>query len=179
MEIPSVPTDSFYKFCAIAGTLIMLVSTYYTLQKKDMIDIKLLEAQSNINVSTNHHIKELESIKLLSLLKKNIKNRNTKLAYSKDDDGLYYSNEYIIKLKQEHDNILFNSRKRQIDSDLNYKLRDLYIKQTVYLLRVYYAVIAFGTILVFYGYRRWLRNQKQQDYLLELQIENQRLSIKL
>lgn len=179
MEIPSVPTDSFYKFCAIVGTLLILISIYYTSQKKDAIDIKLLEAQSNINVSKNHHIKELETIKLLSLLKKNIKNKNTKRAYSIDDDGLYYSNVDITKLKQEQDKILFDSRKRQIDSELNLKLIDLYIKQSTFLLRAFYVVITLGSVLVVYGYRRWLRNQKEQDYLLKLQIENQRLSIKL
>lgn len=178
MEIPSVPTDSFYKFCAIAGTLIILISTYYTLQKKTVIDIKLLEAQTNIQVSSNHHIKESESTKLLSLLKKNVKNKHTKLAYSIDSDGLYYSNAEIIKLKQEQNNILFNVRKRQIDSDYNHKLINLYIDQMLNLLHVFYIVVAFGFLLLFYGYLRWFRNQKDQDYLLKLQIESQRLSIK-
>jgi hypothetical protein len=172
MDIPNLPTDSYYKFCALIGTLLVFLIGYYTFHRYNILEYNMLQLESHINIDSNHHLKELESIKLLSTLRMNLKYKNNKIAYSTDEDGLYYSNSDIIKLKKEFNTILFNSRKRQIDFQIRSDKLQIYLKQIKQLFYIFYPAFLIGIILALYGYRRWYQIQKIQDGLLKLQLNN-------
>ena len=69
------PTDSLYKFCALSGILILLVSVYFPIKMLETIGSKVLANKkevSRIKIETEHqeYKSDIIKIKVLELLKK-------------------------------------------------------------------------------------------------------------
>jgi len=153
-----LPTDNLYKFCAIAGLIIVGFSVYYPFAlnrtlSADVIDLStemgVLEAESEF---THDRAKKLHELK-----QDFIERQQSRYKPNPAQFRLTYSEQEIKSIEDEIDRL-----NRDIRAG-NAKMKGL-LQKTKHLLvevetinRLAYVSLAVGLILTFYGFFSWYR----------------------
>lgn len=179
MNLPSIPTDNLYKFCAISGVVLLLFGATFPVQK-------LFDTQNNLDhVKTEGKILTVQ----ISYLRKDTKRLNSDVDSLEKDTTAAEANpgaEDLPSLRarsatagttlsavdKEGRQLAIVSIKQQGNLD---HLRHLVQRMWLYVAAAA-AFILGGLELAFFGFRRWYyRVQKPADELLQHQIDDNRV----
>lgn len=176
MNLPSLPTDNLYKFCAITGSALALFSLIFLMQKT-------FEAKDDLNrVTTESEILRLKSsylgtdISRLEQRSKHLTNDvNAALAEKRGDDwrSLKDRNTGIAKTLQkvDADTRKLATMRIQLRGKIAHS-KDLVARAWIYLAAA--LIFAFGGLfLASYGFLRWyVLLQKPTDILMWRRAED-------
>ena len=176
--IPQIPTDSVYKFLAIAGIVLNVAFTIWLLTKTESLTIEVTK------YSVDFAVQEIK----VNDLKEDSKNGIAKAIKLKDEvdeikkSGQKTTPEQEKKILEESNNILIQAEKIEKlarEESINITILDgknrilnEYQKQLDYYIKLRWPVFILTIGMAIFGYIGWLKKiQYKQDQLLDLQIE--------
>jgi hypothetical protein len=164
MNLPSLPTDNLYKFQALSGTVLIVLSFYLPSQFAERLSEKYESITLKIaTLSADSNFKKRKVEKLTRIIDNTIAAQNNKNVADKNKIELHYSETEIKKLFDEVDDLSRSidiqlAESKQIAENLKY------IEKRIFLTRLLMVVFGcIGTALAFIGYYLWYH--KIQFYL--------------
>jgi hypothetical protein len=174
MQIPSVPTDSLYKFMSITGLILLIFSLYLRNSDNHQENINNIYEQTVELSDDILNLKMIDSISSTEFFN-NLANLNEQ--YKKkliDTSELFRRYDYLMNMRLAHlQDSNFNSigaKRKQVDenSKLVHKLNDKHS----YFIAALDIFIFLGVSLTALGFSLWyVRIQRYQDYKLLSEIE--------
>lgn len=170
MNLPSIPTDNLYKFCAVTGVVLLLFGTTFPIQKifDTQDDLDLARTESKIfMVQAANLSEELVSLEYdVNSLEKDITEAKTNPDTANFGFLRSSSSAAAIKLaavkEKRHELAIFNMRQQ---GNLDH-LKNLFQRLWLYVSAGAIFIIS-GLNLAFFGFSRWYyRVQKPADDLL-------------
>ena len=145
IQFPSIPTDNFYKFLAVGGLILFVLTLYsnYYLMIKVETSLADIEAEAEILKIERSSIKEK-----IDYFKKKGRLNNEELSIQEK------------QLKISAARLDGNLRKTEITFN--------YLQELAY---YNFALIFVGVFMMSIGFRLWYRLQKVQDRILESEIK--------
>lgn len=175
MEIPQLPTDSLYKFFAVAGVTISLFFAYFAIQKN--IELDKLTADTSIKVALNMTESAIYKQKI-DYLKELLENRyedSKGATLSKDSRGIVYTNSDIIALKTDINNRFDKSRLESTKNDKLFKKHEELMTSYKIIIPVCYIFFVIGIVIAGIGLYCWKKRiQDLEDEILALTLTNMR-----
>lgn len=170
MNIPFPPTDNLYKFAAISGTIIILLSLYVPIKYINELNIRY----DSINLK--RHVLEVERFARLGKLKKlneiienTIKDKNNKNKVIK----IYYSKSEIKKMIAEHEALDIEIKLKEAEINSYHEVNSEIINRIKRYKSIVVWLTTFGAALAVAGYMFWyLKVQKYQDIYLKYNAYN-------
>lgn len=187
----NLPTDSLYKFCALSGILILLISVYFPIKMDETIMSKIFETtkkQKQLQIETKYLSEILNSIKngtkdigsVVQQVEDAIeKSEKKEKPDSNESIKIYEKHMKTRKMLEESRKNIEESRNILKSLELNAveteiakdKLVRLH-KQFKIVWRIGIAGGAIGILLAFYGFLSWyFRIQVYQDRIIKGQTE--------
>jgi hypothetical protein len=169
VNVSHLPTDSLYKFSAIVGTLLVLLSTYFPFKLMEEMQLKLFEAEKQQGL-TKVDLDFLERKRINLELTIEHWRETKKKGYRPDPNKIYlrYSEAEIKQMQSEVMDLLRENMRKGIETKAILRTLDrLYEVHT----RVCWAAVVgviLGLLLAMYGYVNWYRKiQVHQDRLMK------------
>ncbi len=178
MHFPNLPTDNLYKFLALSGVVVVLVSIFYPISRLGELRQKAIELAAEIKIldleskrlTVNHSQLEREVAafeKQLSAAEKE------KRPTPGDIDSIEKIHNQLrtraLKLETSNDDLQVKLVKVSAKNDQLVQL----VRYVEYFVNVMYGGIVIGVLLAWVGFGLWyVRVQRPQDLLLKQQIEN-------
>ena len=165
MEMSSLPTDSLYKFCALVGTVIVILALYVPRKMAWDLDDQLVEIDKQVKIA------EIETAFVTERLAQLEKLIATTIAYQKgeyhpDSDKFVftYSNDEAKVFMAETHELQKESEIRVAEVRCLHELNKRVLNRTVFIQRMGFVLIVPGLILAAFGYIAWyFRIQRYQD----------------
>jgi len=162
MNLPSIPTDNLYKFLAITGLILCLVSIFYPTIEGDKIDREIIQLETNTNI----YLRESEHL-----------NREQDFFEEKLDDAKLAAKSKTLS-KQGRDSIsreLLEIDRKVLELRIKAAEQQGYAKQILRLnsrLRLMNKCANYGfnsgVVLMFLGFILWyLQVQRYQDLIMK------------
>lgn len=185
MNIPTLPTDNLYKFYAIGGLFVLILSAYYLLENIIKIDEEKIKIKSEINIAKLNINKFKKRISLIEKEGKEFCVEHGLSCQSLEDlteRDLADPNFPSKKLK-----ILLDKHKTQLDEneEMKSKIEEATVNLDNYVLSYDYKNLVFANTLSWYllfivgslyfmtiGLFRWSVVEKQNDYLRAQQLRS-------
>ena len=172
MNIPSIPTDNLYKFLALSGTVIVLLSIYMAETKINEVEDAILDESEMIKIlAVKYAALEKRTDEIKSIIENSILRQ--KGLYKKDLGKLeleYSSLELKELLKElEETHLLLQIDKAKIESK-NLIIKKLH-ERSITISRRGIMIIALGLIMTNIGFIFWyIKVQKPLDMVLQNEI---------
>ncbi|MDM1519234.1 hypothetical protein [Myroides odoratimimus] len=154
-------TDNLFKLLFINGLLILLVGLFYPQQKRDELEIRIVEYNSNVDI-LNREIKELlnESESLKSI----VVNQNSQ-KFSKEEKKELRKELYEKIFEQDKKVILVENTKKQIEVLI--KQQDVYSAYScsfliIGMLMSIIGLIGWGRLTYFMFYKEIIEHEKRE-----------------
>lgn len=174
MNIPNIPTDNFYKFIALSGTIIVLVTLYTSITKVSEVEDKLIEAEEIVKTiavkieSLNRKVSFIDSIIENSDMK-----QNDKIFKHVGKIELEYSPLEMKELLKEEQEALFLIKIEQVKSEANNKSIEHLHKRASSIFYVGIFIIIIGLLMANIGFTLWyVRVQRPLDMALQNELSN-------
>ena len=186
MNIPNLPTDNLYKFMALSGLAIFLLSIVFPLRQVNDIKLKMIEIETQVEMfklesekfgddvmdalSTKGNLKPKEQAYFRNYLK-GLLNREDFEDIAKD----WAKGEPILSIQEQ---ALFRSQRNKIMKEVaEVRGQQKRIELLTNQLRTYYIIIRIGgllgsTISILGFYFWYFLIQRPNDILLRKKIEN-------
>jgi len=174
MNIPAIPTDNLYKFCALFGTVIILFSLYIPYKYSSEVEKQISSVNLNVNttvVQQKYLIQKIDRLK--EILENSILKNKGLYEYSQDVVELNYSQEELKEILSEsyelyRDTQISDAKNENLDNE-----SDRLIKQLKAILEIRTISLGLGIILSIFGYVQWyFKIQRYQDQILKKSINN-------
>ena len=163
--IPNLPTDNLYKFIALSGVLITIL-TIYTLQTRtDSIFEKLYVIElenSKLEVTIEHN--EVKIRRLNEIIDNSIKEKNGNIHVVNGKLLIRYSTEEVKELISDVENYKFQIKLGIAKSKADIKQIETLNNQLEKSFNWSIFIILIGTVLSVFGFRMWyIKVQKPLD----------------
>jgi hypothetical protein len=173
LRMPYPPTDSLYKFCALAGTIILLGALYvprqFVKRLEDEVDTLVLQA-ATLEIESQHVLSSLESIE--EILSNSVAEQKGEYVHDPDKLELHYSEDELKSLIADAVRKFWELKEKKTEVEYLRKRAERLINEGKSLNALSYGCLAIGAILSVLGYSMWYsRIQKHQDLLLRSQLE--------
>ena len=173
MNQPNLPTDSLYKFCALAGIAVILISFFLVERLISELQGKVVNYVLEVRrakIELTYLLKEQERLESLIENSKQVKNK--KRRDSGDKFAIEYSNEEVkqsyLALRQARKMTELKNAEIEVARDENFRL----IEKARHAWYVEIMAVSIGSILTVYGFLNWRRKiQVYQDAILKAQAE--------
>ncbi|MCD0475589.1 hypothetical protein LPB87_14410 [Flavobacterium sp. EDS] len=138
-------TENLFKLLFINGILIILIGLFYPLQKRDELELKIIEYNSNVNL-LNRDISELynQSVELKNKIKEVKSKQKTKI------------HDFQPQIKELHQKI-YEQDKKKIEVENQKSLVDKLINQQETYNKYCKAFLVFGALITVIGLSGWSR----------------------
>lgn len=138
-------TENLFKLLFINGILIILIGLFYPLQKRDELELKIIEYNSNVNL-LNRDISELynQSVELKNKIKEAKSKQKTKI------------HDFQPQIKELHKKI-YEQDKKKIEVENQKSLVDKLINQQETYNKYCKAFLVFGALITIIGLSGWSR----------------------
>ncbi|MBN2383592.1 hypothetical protein JXQ70_12000 [bacterium] len=161
MNIPNVPTDNLYKFLALSGTIIVILSLYFPKIKEAEFRDRLIDIKENISI-LDSKIKDCNS--QLEMLKKAVNTKNID-SQEIDKDKIIPN---IIDKTIELGNIINLIEIDQIKKSFEVTRIEVLSERLEEILFWRKVTLCIGFLSAFFSYIFWyFRVQKIQDQILK------------
>lgn len=186
MDIPGIPTDNLYKFCAILGLTLLVFNTYYSTEMSYKAKEETIKFRGESDLAKRNNIEIERQIKTLEA---EYKKAESQANYCMSRLGLVESQRKKFiqndKTSIEFENLIVNLHKQASDAqdvvrDIFYKLtglmenqiKEVYKKDTKYKLKSLavekhykynlYLLIGniIGIVLASWGFRKWYLTER-------------------
>ena len=172
MNIPSIPTDNLYKFIALSGTILVLLTGYIAETRVSEVEDAILEANETLRIiKTKSDALKLNAENIKTTIKNSISNQNGK--YQKDSTKLqieYTSNEIkeLLQKIQETDLVIQIEHSKSISKTK--KVEQLHERSKMIVIRSFIAMFI-GIFMACFGFFFWyIRVQKPLDLILQNEL---------
>jgi len=167
MNLSTIPTDNLYKFCAIFGSISLYISV---IGLPILLEDQFLQKQ----FSTEHQIAEVTAelegtqneIKVMQEIIKNYQNPKKDTSKLEVD----YSNEEIKAMLRDLDDKSVTSRKMKADLDVYVEELEWIQFKIEKFNEIRLCLTIVSSILTFWGFHNWHKNQRIADQILKKQI---------
>lgn len=174
MNIPNIPTDNLYKFQALSGVIIVLLSFYVTIDRINEVRLKILESTEEakiIGAKTSALSERIETLK--NIIENTVHRQNDKHTKDITKVEITYTNSEIKELFIEvyEKNLMHKIEQVKNESSIE-KAKYLHEEsKRIFKMGVFASIIGF--VMSITGFRWWyFRVQKPLDKLLKNQIIN-------
>ena len=164
-DLPQPPTDNLYKFCALTGTIIVILSILLParlaisfIDELDQLTRRLSIAKVEVDYS-GRKIRRLDR-----LIQNSINDQKSELPDPKDHLVLKYSDDEIKELLKEVDTLRKDDEIRGAEMQWTHERHKKLLKLFAGVLVLGFAGVGVGSRLAYFGYRNWyFRVQKPLD----------------
>jgi hypothetical protein len=167
MNVPLPPTDSFYKFCALIGTISILLSFYFLFHFAKYIDNQVFTAKCKLDRARIEMSYWKDKGKSFSKIisnsieeKKGIKHNST------DQIEIDYSQSELKQMENELKDISKQVELENADQANLIKQLSRYVIYFLILLAVSICFIILSARTSYFGYTNWYNIQKCEDAIL-------------
>ena len=169
MNFPIPPTDSLYKFVALLGAIILVVSIVgpYLLSRDmeaqiDQISLK----DSTLNIAIDYTERRIENLK--EIIHNSILRQNGQYKPDPNKLEIEYSPEEIKHLEEQIVELTKSSRMDAAEVELMAEKNHRLFSELKTIMLCAFGAALWGVVMMFYGFRNWYyRIQRYQDRLLE------------
>jgi|GEM_PF-4776395 len=165
MNLPTLPTDNLYKFLALSGTIIFILSFYFPADYADKLNDKneaINLKMATLEVDVDYKSKKVRKLK--EIIDNTIKYKGGKQRLDANKMAIYYSQSEIKKIMDENDE-LSRTIETQISEIKEYSKNRHRVEGKLELNRIIVMVGSLvGSFMAFTGYGLWYyRIQRYQD----------------
>jgi hypothetical protein len=165
-SLPSIPTDSFYKFCFVSGIILMLFSGFLLYSSNKMkFQSKMDAEQIKLDFERDSSLASNKAVSDSVVNARRVKSTDSKVANKQVQVTHTPNLEYLVKLDSIYTQI---NRSNALANDSGVQLT------------FSFALLVIGTIMMVYGGHTWHRKvQLIQDELLNVQLQTSQIELQL
>lgn len=165
----SLPTDNLYKFCAIAGLIIMGFSVYYPLSLLRTLHADLIDISTDLDVlHAETEFWDRRSKRLNGLIKNSVERKQTRKDPDPSEFSLGYSDQEIKGMIDEFERLDRDQKITLVKVKGNHKKSENLIGEVGTLRFVFPISITIGFMLSTWGFVAWyIRVQRPLDEKLK------------
>lgn len=169
MNIPNIPTDSLYKFIAIAGVIMVIAPMYLLVSQYSKFKTASYEQEKNIAIlKLKIDQDSLNADYLIESCNTNISKHDKTKKFTremKDEDK-----DLLTKIRSNEESSLLHAKDIAILLIDNKRFEDL-TKDSLMMIKMFVPLFLIGFFLIFFGFLLWFRNiQAPMDKLLQNQL---------
>ncbi len=185
MNLSSLPTDNLYKFCALTGTVICIITVYFNYQVRQEYEQKFAEIDLAIGLlAVEIEWTDDEATRLQSLIDNSIAKKNGTFEDRADILYLEYSDSEIKEAIRQTSLNLKSAKEGLVKIEHSRAERDSLAKKRDYMSRMGSSRLAFGFFLGLFGFFMWdkkiqksidatyLKQQKESEEWLKNSTKN-------